>query len=419
MSDVHDSVLNLNPVILGRRLANARKASGFTQENVAKDLEISRATLFNIEQGIRLPKNSELHQLATKYDVTVGELIRQEPPPEPLLIQFRAAPRIDARLDREVERQVGVLQRLCDDYFELERLCGRPLPPVHASTYNIESMPVVRAGEEIAQSERNRLGLGDQPVYNLIELIERQGIALFQLPFPSHVSGLYAAVIQMGLSDDSSEAYFTRERPCMAINVKHPADRRRWTVAHEYAHFLVSRHTREVIVDFLQPNNHEAERFADAFASSFLMPASSVSRRYRELRQDRGGAFLPADLCIIADSFLVSTEAMAVRLEQLDLIKPGIYQLMLNDGFSPVEAQHLLGIQPHQMDTRMIPIRYQYLASEAYHNMRISEDAYADFLREDLLTLRQHHEVIRSEFAEDETGVVKRIKSPFDADMGA
>lgn len=407
-----------NPLILGRRLTNARKAAGVTQDEAAKLLGVARSTLVAIEQGARLPREEELFRLAERYGASLHTLLRKEPPPEPLQVQFRAAPRVGAKLDRKVEQSIEELQRLCDDYFVLERLCKRQVPATNAPIYSTDGLPAARVGEDIAQTERNRLGVGDAPVLNVLEVVENEGVSVFQMKLPSHVSGLYGNAIQHKGTKDAGSTEISSERAVMVINVDHPADRRRWSAMHEYAHFLTRRHTAEVIIDFDAQITAENERFADAFASAFLMPASSVSRRFRELKQERG-MFMPADLCLLANFFVVSVDAMARRLESLGLIRPGSYQRMLDHGFRPMEAQRLLGLTAQAMDSRLLPLRFQFLASEAFQAGEITEEEYAEFLREDLLALRRRHMDLRVNYMLTELGKVRPSGAASSSDMGA
>lgn len=414
-----DNLMNVyaqtNPQILGRRLTNARKAAGVTQDEAAKLLGVARSTLVNIEQGSRLPKEVELFRLSERYGAALHMLLRKEPPPEPLQVQFRAAPRVGAKLDAKVEQKIEELQQLCDDYFELERLRKRIVQAINAPNYSIDGMPAARAGEDIAQTERNRLGLGDAPVLNVLETVENEGVTVFQMPLPSHVSGLYGNAVQ---HKETKETEISLERAVIVINVDHPADRRRWSAMHEYAHFLTRRHTAEVIIDFDAQITADNERFADAFASAFLMPASSVSRRYRELKQEHN-MFMPPDLCLLAHFFAVSVDAMARRLESLGLIRQGSYLRMLDDGFRPLEAQQLLGLVPYEMDNRLLPLRFQLLAAEAFQAGDITEDEYAEFLRQDLLALRRRHMDLRVNYMITELGKVQPAATTTSSDMGA
>ena len=64
------------PRILGQRIAEARKARGKTQEEVAEFLGYSRPTYIAIEKGERPAKTDEILRLAPFLGRTVNELVR-------------------------------------------------------------------------------------------------------------------------------------------------------------------------------------------------------------------------------------------------------------------------------------------------------------------------------------------------------
>ena len=91
------------------------------------------------------------------------------------------------------------------------------------------------AAEDVASAERNRLGLGDGPVLNLREVLEDDvSIRVFSIDLPSRVAGLFAYTEDLG--------------GCIAVNGRHPQERRRWSMVHEYGHFLTSRFQSEISI---------------------------------------------------------------------------------------------------------------------------------------------------------------------------
>ena len=96
---------------------------------------------------------------------------------------------------------------------------------------------------------------------------------------------------------------------CIAINSQHPEERRRWSAAHGYAHFLAHRYKAEVTIEHGYRRQPESERFADAFARYFLMPTEGLTRRFNGLRRTQGKA-TPAGLCMLANYYGVSVEAL-------------------------------------------------------------------------------------------------------------
>src|SRR6516162_4972303 len=70
----------LDPRIVGQRIAEARKARGKTQEEVADFLGCSRPTYIAVEKGDRLAKSEEVVKLAAFLGRTINELV---PPTDP------------------------------------------------------------------------------------------------------------------------------------------------------------------------------------------------------------------------------------------------------------------------------------------------------------------------------------------------
>src|SRR5947209_17513353 len=84
----HESI---DPRILGQRIAEARKARGKTQVDVADYLECSRPTYIAIEKGDRVAKSDEIIKLASFLGRKVHELVRPTEPVVGLQPHLRAA----------------------------------------------------------------------------------------------------------------------------------------------------------------------------------------------------------------------------------------------------------------------------------------------------------------------------------------
>jgi Zn-dependent peptidase ImmA (M78 family)/DNA-binding XRE family transcriptional regulator len=400
-----DTYAKIDPRILGQRLQAARKNVNLTQQAVAEETGLARTTIVAIEKGERLPKEEELLQFGQLYHRPVYELLRQQLPSEPLIVQFRAARRIGEKLDKVTEHKLEEFQDLCNEYLQLEQILGCPLPQTQIPVYPLEGTLPELLAEDVAARERNRLGLGDAPILNLRELLEDEGLRIFQLKLPSRISGFFGYTQTLG--------------PCIAVNSDHPAERRQWSLAHEYAHFLTQRHQVDISVHHSYQHVPENERFADTFARAFLMPAASVSRRFHEKKRMRGN-FLPADLCLLAHFFFVSVEAMARRLESLQLLRPGVYDRLLANGFSPDEARSRLRLDPHQVNEEVFPWRYIYLATEALSKGEISEEEYAHFLRTtDLVKARNIFHTLQTQSIVAASGENAVIEVAFDENISA
>jgi Zn-dependent peptidase ImmA (M78 family)/DNA-binding XRE family transcriptional regulator len=365
----------IDPRVLGQRLAEARKARGMTQEEAAEALGCSRATLIAIEKGARPAKPEEIVALARMYGRALHEIVRPGEPITDLQPHLRsAAQRIKAG-DGRLDRAIAVLQQFAEDYRRLETMMNTPLrqnypPEVRLS----DRIDVAELAEDVAIRERNRLGLGDQPVINLRNILESEvGLRIFYGDLPSAIAGMYAFVAELG--------------GCILINRSHPEERRRASMVHEYGHLIVDRYKPGI--DSLSSEGRKPvnERFAESFAMSFLMPSTSVRHNFNEIVAATND-FQVANLCRLSHFYFVSVEAMTLRLEKLGLIPKGTRDFLKEARFKVREAARILELPLHLVTDADYPERYKFLAVHAYDRGEISEGQLARFLRCDPVTAR-------------------------------
>lgn len=367
----------IDPRILGQRIADARKARGKTQEEVADFLACSRPTYIAIEKGERAAKSDEIVNLAAFFGRQVHELVRPTEPVVDLQPHLRAAVgKLKDSDDVALNVAIEELQRLAEDYRELERLMNAPLrwnyPPELKLNPRIDA---AEFGETVAVQERQRLGLGDQPVINLRNTLEWDvGLRIFYWDLPSAIAGMFAYTADLGC--------------CILVNRKHPPERRRVSMLHEYGHLIVNRY--QPGIDYLTVKGRKPadERFAESFGLSFLMPASSVRQRFNDIVNTTGD-FKGADLRRMSHFYFVSFQAMALRMEQLGLIPRGSWQFLEESKFSPREAAEILRLQPQPASVEPFPERYKYLAVAAFESGEIGDSDLAYYLRCDVASARQ------------------------------
>ena len=359
---------------VGDRLREARKSKGMTQEDVARHLGIARTTVVAIERGDREPRPDELVALARLYNRPLNELLRESEPVQDFVAQFRISR--GANDDQESLRESIVqLEELVDDYAELERLTGSRSVPATHPTYPVDSATIERSAESAAGSERSRLGLGEGPVLQLREVLENLvGLRVFALDLPAGIAAVFGRT-----SGDGG---------CIAFNANHPWERQRWSLTHEFAHFLTDRSRAEVtsLARYVRLPDHE--RFADSFARHFLMPSTGVTKYFLDLKVTRPDGVVVSDLLQMARYYEVSVQALILRLEDLRLIRPGTWERLRFQGFKVEEARRILDWAAQAPDAQLLPTRYIYLASEAYERELITEGQLAHFLRTDRVRAR-------------------------------
>jgi Zn-dependent peptidase ImmA (M78 family) len=262
---------------------------------------------------------------------------------------------------------------------------------------------VSELAEDVANRERQRLGLGDQPVPNIRSLLESDvGVRIFFGRLPRMFAGMYIFVDGLG--------------GCMLINSVHPADKQRASIAHEYAHLIVDRYTAAIDYLTIYGRKPANERFAESFAMSFLMPASSVRFRFNEIVNTTGN-FQVGDLVKMKHQYSVSLEAMALRLESLGLLKQGTWELQKNRGLPVREAEKYLGLAADYRREPPYPDRYKLLAVHAYERGELSEKELANYLRCDIWEARRIIQDAMLSIEVDAEGGLHQMQANFEASL--
>lgn len=384
----------LDPRQLGQRLKAARKARRLTQADVAEHLGIARTTVTAMEAGDREVRPDELAAMARLYGRTIAELVEREEPAEPFAVQFRSvvAPSEESEA---LDAAVFDFQRLCEDYVALERMTGAGAPTHYPPPYDFDDEHPERSAEDLANRERQRLGLGDAPCLNLRELLESDvGLRIFYVDLPSRIAAMFVYGAEFG--------------GCVAINRKHPPERRRHSLAHEYGHFVSARFLPEINVLGRYQRVPAQERFAEAFARAFLLPSTGVARRFNDLRKAKAGHLTVADLCLLAHRFFVSVQAMTLCLEELGLVSSGTWDRLQMQGLKVRESQSKLGLESQSVTDHAMPFRYQYLAIAAFAAGELSEGQLARFLRTDRVEARRIAANLTSRTAVTDEGLIDR-----------
>jgi len=376
---------------LGELLQQSRKKCGLTQADAAKFIDAARTTIVAIEKGDRRIKPNELIKLARAYGRSISDFVQSRPVIQPFEVQFRTANRQSEDEDLLISPSIAYLEELCRNYLELEGIMDAPLPQNYPQEYELSNMPIEAAAESMAIAERQRLGLGDSPIAHLRNILEQSvGLRIFYIKMPPKYSEVYSFDDRLG--------------GCMAINANHPEERRRWSLAHGYLHFLA--HRRKPVVDFDGQYQRlpESERLAEAYPKYFLMPTSSLLKQFNDMHRSHG-KFTPTNLFTMAHYYGVSVEALVYRLEDMALLPSGTWDRLRDRGLKVRKVQQEMGLEAIVQRSDMTPIHYQHLAIEALDQGLITEGRFANFLGVDRLESRRIAEVLR----DHSSGILEEI----------
>ena len=373
---------SIDPRRLGDLLQQARKKMGMTQADAARVIDAARTTLVAIEKGERRLKPNELIQLARAYGRSVSDFVRPTPVIEPFEVQFRAVYQRQEQEELQISPVIEHFEQLCRNYLELEQIMDAPMSRTYPPEYRCNTLPLEAAAENIALAERQRLGLGDGPLPLLRDILELSvGIRVFYLKMPPKYSEIYSYDPQLGA--------------CMAINQNHYEERRRWSMAHGYLHFLAHRHKPVLDFDGQYQRRPESEQLAESFPKYFLMPTSGLLRRFNDMSSVHG-KFTTTNLFTLANYYGVSLEALALRMEGMALLRTGTWDRLRDRGIKVRKVQQDLGLQETAHRSDQLPVHYQHLAIDALEQGKITEGRFADFLEVDRLEARRIAEELRN-----------------------
>jgi Zn-dependent peptidase ImmA (M78 family)/DNA-binding XRE family transcriptional regulator len=375
---------------LGRRIRSARESCGLTQEQLGEPAGLGRVAIGQIEAGIRSVSSIELDRIAYAVGRDIKSFFAES---------FAEHDALSAlfRSDEASAEQTELLRALRDslalgrEMTNLERLLEINRAQLLAATYELPGSSsrwdAIQQGQKIAAEERQRLGLGIAPAGELGELLEAQGVRTGMVSLPANISGLT-------LSDDTIGVF-------VVINSDHPELRRRFSLAHEYAHVLLDR-DRSGAISRAENRSDLLEVRANAFAAEFLMPkhgliqfvqalGKGVASRTQIAIFDEAEALhveqraVPGsqeiqlyDVALLAHHFGASRISALYRLKNLRLIDEREFQLLKAQEDSGagkavaefLAAPELSGEHSSREDFRR---RFLGLALEAYRREEITQ----------------------------------------------
>jgi Zn-dependent peptidase ImmA (M78 family)/DNA-binding XRE family transcriptional regulator len=265
-----------------RRLTLARKRRGMTKTLFARLTGVRTRTVSAWEHSEFEPEDERIEKIAQVLRFPrrffFGDDL-EEPTAEG--VSFRALTKMTAA-QREMALSAGAIAFALDSWID-KRF---ELPAADVPNFRGELDP-----EAAAQSLRQYWGLGEQPIKNIVHLLESKGIRVFSLSMDAREVDAFSA--------------WHESRPFVFLNTKKSAERSRFDAAHELAHLVLHRHG--------VPQGQEAEREANNFASAFLMPRRSILAHAPKLPTIQ-------NLIQSKKFWGVSVAALAYRLSRLKVV---------------------------------------------------------------------------------------------------
>ena len=110
---------------IGERIRKIREGKGYSQANVAEDLEITPGAYAKIERGETDTPTSRLFQIAKSLDVSVRDLFADE---QPATVKENKTPNYGYASKEEVQDLAAAVYKLTKEVEKLRQELPKPAP---------------------------------------------------------------------------------------------------------------------------------------------------------------------------------------------------------------------------------------------------------------------------------------------------
>lgn len=288
--------------IFGKRLTSARKMAGLSLQALADKLGnvITKQSLNKYEQGIMKPDSTILIALANILNVSV-DFFFYEPLDNLTLdnVRFRKfSTKINKTQSCSIEEKAkeAIARRL-----RIFNLLGNKNEVTQFNFGEVTSANI----EEAAMSFRHQWELGNDPINDVITMLEDHGYWIIEIEAPDGFDGFHTRILNY-------EIIVLRK-----IAPNEDQVRRRISALHEFAHSVL-KFGKEI-------SEKEEEKLCTAFASAVLYPYNLV------IKEMNAGKFhfYTQELYLLKEKWGISIKAIIYRAYSVGILKEFIFKKMM------------------------------------------------------------------------------------------
>ena len=319
-------------MIYGERIKQSRELQGLTQSELAGRLGVTQSNIAQIETGRSSPSIDLAEGIARETRV-LPSFFERKPSGVSFATESLAYRARSTATARERNRALQCMRL----FIEHVR---------YMSTYL--SMPSLRLPTEDNPSRAailTRLEFELDPfcpIAHLVNVIERQGIIVFSLPFQMQKVDAFSTWATIG-----------DEHPVMVLSSGLPGDRIRYSAAHELGHLVMHKESYK--------SYRVLEEEANQFAAEFLLPETPMREH---IRND----MTLTDAAHLKNVWLVSMQAIVRRARDLEIITERRYRYL----FSQISKNGWRKNEPVEVPAER-PRLYRQMAEMIYGSGRTHE----------------------------------------------
>lgn len=339
------------------RLKNARKMNGLSLQDLSDSLgnSLSKQALNRLETGELKPDSEILSQLCKALNVTLDYFFKDNSVTLEH-VKFRKLQKLPVKEQEKVKgRTIEFLER----YFEIENLLGlNNSLPFTAKSFKVQSF---EDAEKAARAMRyDILKIGNDPIFNIYEMLEENNIKVFKTTVDKSFSGMSTIIdgkVGVIVFNDSDEI---------------PLVRKRFTLLHELGHLFM---------DLEGIEEKFSEKLCDTFAGAMLLPSEKVMEYF-------GGKRIKVytnELKMIKKYFGISLSAIMYRAKSLDLISDSYLKFFMINYNRFYKAQEFEGYVGKEETSRFVQLLVRAVAQEVITSTKaasLNNQILGDFRKE-------------------------------------
>lgn len=261
------------------RLKSARKMKGWSLQDLADHLStaVSRQALSKYELGTMLPSGEVLLSLAKALEVQPDYFLRQPTINLPT-VEFRKKSTLPVK---QVDSIKETVKHYLERYLETETLLN-----IESDFHNpLKSIKVLNeaAVDHLVIKLLAEWNLGYNPIPNVIEMLEDNGIRVLEIEASEAFDGLSTYVGTI---------------PVVVLNKDYSVERKRFTALHELGHLILN------IAD-----GADKEKICHTFAGAMLLPDDCLEMLLGKKRNN----IALGELVAIKEQYGISVQAIMMR----------------------------------------------------------------------------------------------------------
>ncbi|OJV44914.1 MAG: DNA-binding protein [Bacteroidales bacterium 36-12] len=348
--------------IFSERFKSARLMKGFSLQDLADALgnQVSRQALHRYEKGEVIPDTEKINLLSKALNVNPDYFFRITKV-EFGEIEFR-------KLSKMSQKEASVIKEKTKEYLsrylELEEIIGLNVEfenPLKDIGIIISYQQVNEAAIEL----RKTWCLGNNAVFNVVELLEDKGIKVVKLDVNEDFDGL--------------QTFVNGTIPVVAYNIKkaNKPDRIRLTLLHELAHLLLT---------FGDITLKQRETLCFQFAGAMLLPEKTIKEELGEYRNKLS----INELGNIKKQYGISMQAIVMRAKDCDIINDHYTKQF----FFLIKQMNWKVDEPVEYSGEEESNRFEQLLFRALVEDQISMSKAASLNNQSLADFRKEHQMV-------------------------